>query len=294
MASQIDRPSKAIEFDVPTLNRDSKRHAVVVSHRTREWLAEMPLPGGGDKAAWLASQLNISRTQVFRKLASGSWDLDDELPRVAQLLGHSMAELFVEMACDLPEGLHGLITVDGTVCRCSFTVATPQMLSIGLHAIQTADGWRVSAAPKPEGTGHGALPVATLVVTGAAGPRKRLVVIIDDDPSLAKRLAAQLESNGYGVMLFANAVELANHLQWFEAVDAFLISIAGKPEGMNDLVTTISHSRHDKAVVCFQLEHDTLEALDLNKVILSPLVHVLEKPADGMEIVGLLDSVLYA
>lgn len=252
----------------------------------------MPLPGGGDRAAWLASQLQISRTQVFRKLAGGSWDLDSELPRVAALLGHSSAELLAEMTANAQDSLHGLLAIDGTVFRCAFTIATGNTLSVGLHAVQSVEGWRISGIAKPAGAE--AQPVATLTVTGIAGPRKRLIVIIDQDTAAARRLASMLESNGYGTMLFDNADELEARLQWFEAIDAFVVSVNGQPaDWVERLTHTVCSSRHDKAVVCFILDDERLDTMQLDDVMLSPLVNFLPRGCDDMRVLGLLDSRLY-
>lgn len=153
----------------------------------------------------LSAITGLSYAQAHRKLnSSAAWTLE-ELSRVAEHFGETLAELLEAAADDVS---HAARLSIGTVrMPCQIWIGEPvgSTPAAPLVAMQAQGGWLV--VPSSEATSSAAREVRRLVARPASEPLKR-VAVLDADPASADGLAAQLAVNGLRTQAFHAVDEL--------------------------------------------------------------------------------------
>lgn len=257
---------------------------ILIAARIRARLQRHPIEG--DRAAWLAQALSLSRPQIFRKLKGISpWSID-EIILIAQIFDCSPVEFLQDLLpeADAREIHHGLIAIDSVLVRCAFQIGEP---GTGLFAIPGNHTWRLVAThPQLES----AQPVRKAEILGLADRPRPLVLLIDDNLTLANTLCHTLERFGYSAIAITSTSAFAEKLNRFAYIDAFVLDRSTAKRTDEDLVSIACSSRHSSAaVIVLVSEEDDTDIATLNAGV---RVLALPKPVAVPALVGALDSLL--
>lgn len=243
----------------------------------------------GDRAAWLATTLELSRAQIFRKLKGAApWSIE-ELVKVANAVCCPVQELLQDVIADSDTNpsngaQDGILVIEGVLFHCKFRLGQP---GIGLSAIQGTSTWRiVSSIRKPPA----AFDIAELWVISQAKRPRPLVLIIESDRQFALSLCDELEHFGYAAIAISSALGLEDKLQRFDYIDAFIIDWHTGKIGGEDLLEIATSSRHTRAPIIMLIEGE--EGTELLEIVNGFGVHSYSKPISTTTLVTELDRLL--
>lgn len=157
------------------------------------------------QSAWLADATGLSYSQAHRRMTGAStWSLED-IARVAELFGESLADV-VSLAAPRT-------SVPGTMRMGTTTL--PVQLWIGdavdkpnpesVVAVQTSSGWTALVAGEAT---EGALYRIDRLEARPTLTARRVVAVLDDDRDLTNSICAHFESSGYDARPFFTIAEL--------------------------------------------------------------------------------------
>ena len=161
------------------------------------------------QSAWLADATGLSYSQAHRRMTGAStWSLED-IARVAELFGESLADV-VSLAAprtSVPGVMH------------MGTTRLPVQLWIGeavdkpnpdaVVAVQTSSGW--TALTASEATEGVVYRIERLEARPTLAARK-VVAVLDDDQDLTNSICAHFEASGYDARPFFTIAELLSGL----------------------------------------------------------------------------------
>src|SRR5665213_997172 len=172
------------------------------------------------QSAWLASATGLSYSQAHRKMNGGSgWTLE-ELERVGELFGETLAEV---IAFGQGAGsVHGVMKIGSASLDCQMWIGD-RVKSLGSEsvvAVRTSSGWAaVSASEVADAVAY---KVERLEAKPSATVRK-VIAVLDDDHDLTNTICAHLdESGGYEARPIYKTSDLLSSVK-VQRFDGFVI-----------------------------------------------------------------------
>ena len=171
------------------------------------------------QSAWLADATGLSYSQAHRRMTGAStWSLED-IARVAELFGESLADVVSLTAprTSVPGVMHVGTTRLAVELWIGDAVAKPNPDSV--VAVQTSSGWTALVAG--EATEGGVYKIERLEAKPTLAARK-VVAVLDDDQDLTNSVCAHFEANGYDARPFFTIAELLSSLD-ARRFDAYVV-----------------------------------------------------------------------
>jgi ActR/RegA family two-component response regulator len=157
------------------------------------------------QSAWLADATGLSYSQAHRRMTGAStWSLED-IARVAELFGESLADVVSSTA---PR-----TSVPGTMRMGTATLPVQLWLGDAIDkpnpesvvAVQTSSGWAALVAGEAT---EGALYRIDRLEARPTLAARRVVAVLDDDRDLTNSICAHFEAGGYDARPFFTIAEL--------------------------------------------------------------------------------------
>ena len=161
------------------------------------------------QSAWLADATGLSYSQAHRRMTGASaWSLED-LARVAELFGESLADVvsLAEPRTSVPGVMHMGATKLPVQLWIGDVVDKPNPDSV--VAVQTSSGWTALCAS--EATEGAVYRIERLEARPTLTARK-VVAVLDDDQDLTNSVCAHFEASGYDARPFFTIAELLSSL----------------------------------------------------------------------------------
>jgi ActR/RegA family two-component response regulator len=161
------------------------------------------------QSAWLADATGLSYSQAHRRMTGAStWSLED-IARVAELFGESLADV-VSLAApstSVPGVMHMGTTRLPVQLWIGEAVDKPNPEAV--VAVQTSSGW--AALTAGEATEGVVYKIERLEAKPTLAARK-VVAVLDDDQDLTNSICAHFEASGYDARPFFTIAELLSSL----------------------------------------------------------------------------------